>query len=80
MRRLLIIVPLLLLLVAALWFAVEQWVLTDVSGIPPWGFAAIGFGVLFSLAIGIGLMALVFYSSRHGYDEAAGRDHHIGPQ
>jgi hypothetical protein len=25
-------------------------------------------GVVFSLVVGIGLMALVFYSSRHGYD------------
>jgi hypothetical protein len=29
------------------------------------------FGVLFSLIFGIGLMALVFYSSRAGYDEPA---------
>jgi hypothetical protein len=28
-------------------------------------------GILFSLLIGCGLMALVFYSSRHGYDERA---------
>ena len=28
-------------------------------------------GVLFSLVVGGGLMALVFYSSRHGYDDAA---------
>jgi hypothetical protein len=26
-------------------------------------------GTVFSIAIGSGLMALVFYSSRHGYDE-----------
>jgi hypothetical protein len=26
-------------------------------------------GIFFSLVIGIGLMALVFYSSRAGYDE-----------
>ena len=28
------------------------------------------FGVLVALALGFGLMALVFYSSRRGYDEA----------
>jgi hypothetical protein len=28
-------------------------------------------GLLFSLLVGCGLMALMFYSSRHGYDEAA---------
>ena len=26
-------------------------------------------GTMFSLVVGCGLMALVFYSSRHGYDE-----------
>jgi hypothetical protein len=28
-----------------------------------------GLGIFFSLVLGIGLMALLFYSSRHGYDE-----------
>jgi len=28
-------------------------------------------GVVFSLVVGIGLMALLFYSSRRGYDEPA---------
>jgi len=32
------------------------------------GWIALGFGVLVALVLGIGLMALVFYSSRHGYD------------
>jgi len=30
--------------------------------------------VLFSVVIGIGLMALMFYSSRSGYDEPAQRE------
>ncbi len=32
-------------------------------------------GVVVALALGIGLMSLVFLSSRRGYDEAAKRDH-----
>ena len=36
---------------------------------PSIGFAALAFGVIVSLIVGIGLMALVFYSSRAGYDE-----------
>jgi hypothetical protein len=28
-------------------------------------------GIVFSLVIGCGLMALMFYSSRHGYDDPA---------
>ena len=36
--------------------------------IPAIGYVAMGLGIVFSLAIGCGLMALLFYSSRHGYD------------
>jgi hypothetical protein len=35
---------------------------------------AIAGGVVFSLVVGGGLMALVFYSSRHGYDDLSGGD------
>ena len=34
------------------------------------GWTAMALGVVFSLVVGVGLMTLVFYSSRHGYDEA----------
>ena len=34
------------------------------------GWIALGLGTVFSLVIGSGLMALMFYSSRSGYDEA----------
>jgi hypothetical protein len=41
-------------------------------------------GIIFSLLVGVGLMALVFYSSRHGYDDSpelaridASKDHPI---
>jgi hypothetical protein len=33
------------------------------------GYIAMILGIVFSLVIGCGLMALMFYSSRHGYDE-----------
>jgi hypothetical protein len=36
------------------------------------GWIAMGLGVLFALGLGIGLMALVFFSNRHGYDELDG--------
>ena len=38
---------------------------------PPEGQVAMWLGIVFSLVVGCGLMALVFYSSRHGYDEPA---------
>jgi hypothetical protein len=34
-----------------------------------YGYIAMILGIVFSLAIGCGLMALMFDSSRHGYDE-----------
>ena len=41
---------------------------------PVEGYVAMWFGIVFSLVVGCGLMALVFYSSRKGYDDDAGRD------
>lgn len=35
------------------------------------GWAAMALGILFTLGLGGGLMALVFYSARRGYDDAA---------
>jgi hypothetical protein len=35
------------------------------------GWIAMGLGTFFSVVIGCGLMALMFYSSRTGHDDAA---------
>ena len=59
-----------LLLAASAYVVYEGW--TAHSGgieMPDWGYAMLGVGVMFGLAIGCGLMALAFYSSRRGYDE-----------
>ena len=72
MRTVYVVVPLLLLLGAAVWFAGASWVHLDgneVPAIPMWGWFAIAGGILFSLALGFGLMGLMFYSSRRGYDD-----------
>ena len=61
---------LLLLLLAAGVIGYLGWTSTDTS-VPISGYIAMAFGVIFSLAFGIGLMTLVFYSSRAGYDEPA---------
>ncbi len=73
MRTFLIIAPLFALLALAIWFAGAAWVHLGGDGIPLYGYVAIGGGVLVSLLVGGGLMALVFYSSRHGYDDEANR-------
>jgi hypothetical protein len=57
------------LLIATVGIACVGWALAPGTVVPASGFVALTFGVLFSLAVGIGLMALVFYSSRHDYDE-----------
>ena len=55
--------------VAGLWSGLGQ------SEISFAGALAMIFGVVVALALGIGLMSLVFLSSRRGYDEAPRRDH-----
>lgn len=72
--RALLIVALLAVLALAVWFAVAAWGHIGGDPIPLYGYVAIAGGVLFSLLIGGGLMALVFYSSRHGYDDLSGGD------
>ena len=74
MQKLAIIVPLLAFLVGSVWFVFYVFE-TDVGPpLPTSGYVAMALGVVFSLVVGIGLMALVFYSSRHGYDEAGQGD------
>lgn len=71
MHRLLIPIVLLGLLAIAAMAAASIWSgMADITlGVHGW--VALGLGVFFTLIIGGGLMALVFYSSRHGYDETA---------
>ena len=56
-------------LAAAVWFAIYAWTGIEGPPIPTEGYVAMTLGVLFSLIVGITLMALLFYSSRHGYDQ-----------
>jgi hypothetical protein len=74
MRKWLAFIPLFALLAFALWFAARSWVHLAGAMIPAYGWAAIAGGVVFSLLVGGGLMALVFYSHRHGYDDLSGGD------
>jgi hypothetical protein len=69
MAKILGVVSLFGLLALVLWVAYQQWV-SVVVDMPAWAWAAIILGVVFSLAVGFGLMGLMFYSSRHGYDES----------
>jgi hypothetical protein len=65
-----VLIVLLLLLAAAGVLGYLGWTSSD-NSVPASGYVALALGVLFSLAVGVGLMALLFYSSRAGYDEPA---------
>jgi hypothetical protein len=67
-RKLAIIAPLIALLAMAIWFAIYAWNAIEGPPIPTGGYLAMGLGIVFSILVGCGLMALVFYSSRRGYD------------
>jgi heme/copper-type cytochrome/quinol oxidase subunit 2 len=66
-----LVVVLLGLLAASLWLAAHTWIATAASPMPASAYVFMGLGVVLSLVVGCGLMALVFYSSRAGYDDNA---------
>ena len=69
-----LVVALFALLAVSVWFAAYAWNHLGGDPVPSYGYVAIAGGVVVSLLVGGGLMALVFYSSRHGYDDLSGGD------
>ena len=65
------ILAVLIVLVLAVILAVAGWNSAGSADMTRAGWVAMGFGIFFSIVIGCGLMALMFFSSRSGYDEAA---------
>jgi hypothetical protein len=61
---------LVLFLVMAIVFLFVGWGSGELAGqsMSTAGYVAMAFGIIATLALGIGLMALVFYSSRKGHD------------
>jgi len=53
---------------------VNLWTSVGEVQISPLGWLAMAFGIVATLALGIGLMALVFISNRRGYDEPERKD------
>jgi len=78
MRKLAVLVPLFVILAAAVWWAASLWSSVEGPPMPIGGYVAMWLGIGFSLVIGCGLMALMFYSSRYGYDERARGDERRG--
>jgi len=62
------VVVVIAVVIASLWASIGD------SGISIAGWLAMALGVIVTLALGVGLMTLVFISSRRGYDELAGKD------
>ena len=60
--------------VAVATVVAEFWSSIGDSGISVAGWFAMGLGVVVTLALGIGLMSLVFFSNRHRYDEIVRKD------
>jgi hypothetical protein len=63
-----------ILLGLLIWTSVlagKGWSSAAGTEVPLAGYFAMALGVMFSVLVGVGLMALVFYSSRAGYDEPA---------
>lgn len=69
MRQLWIFVPLFALLGFVFWFAYYEWTTIQGPPIPGFGYLAMIGGTFFSVIIGCALIALMFYSQRHGYDD-----------
>jgi hypothetical protein len=64
-----VVVVLVCLLGWAFWIMVTAWNHIDAK-MSGHGWAALILGIVFSCILGFGLMGLMFFSSRRGYDEA----------
>lgn len=64
-----LVAVLVVLLVMAVWGFRAAWRLGGNTPLGLHGWIAMALAAVFVLALGGGLMALAFYSSRHGYDD-----------
>jgi hypothetical protein len=71
MRVLAIAAASVLVVAIVAWFALQAASGLADTELSANGIAAMVLGIVLSLGLGAGLMALVFYSSRKGYDERA---------
>ena len=60
------------ILAGAVWYATHAWMSIEGPPMPASGYIFMTLGVVLSLLVGFGLMGLLFYSSRYGYDDQVG--------
>ena len=70
-----VVAILLLALGAVSYFAYVGWMVDADIPMSDSAYVAIVFGVIVSIIVGAGLMALIFFSSRSGYDEPPQVEH-----
>ena len=56
------------LFAVSLWYAVKVWGAMSGVAMSGWGWTFLVLGVVVTIGLGAGLMALVFYSARHDMD------------
>ena len=69
--RIALLVALTVMLIFSTVWGISVWNASSGVEMSKHGWIALGLGTFFSLLIGCGLMALMFFSSRSGHDEAA---------
>lgn len=69
--QILILTALVVILVVTIVWAISVWGAAGDAVMSTHGWIALGLGTFFSLLIGCGLMALMFFSSRSGHDDIA---------
>ena len=65
-----VIIVLLSILAGAVFAGDHGWVSAGNVAMPAWGWLMMGLGIFRTVVVGSGPMALIFYSSRAGFDEA----------
>ena len=74
MKKIIIVCGFILVLLASLFYSVRLWFRMEFIDISSNGMMAIFICIVVSLILGSTLMALVFFSSRSGYDDKVDND------
>ena len=74
MKKIIIVFSFILVLLISIFFSFKLWFNMDFINISTNGVLAIIFCIIISLILGFGLMTLVFFSSRFGFDDQVNND------